>query len=60
MKLFQKQEPGVLALPESRKVIRMYNRLNYTLVKYQVLYHHAWCKQVEQAKCGKYAVLHLV
>ncbi|KAM4633147.1 dynein axonemal heavy chain 5 isoform 2-T2 [Polymixia lowei] len=56
MDLFQ-QHPGVLSTPEAKRIIRNYNRVAEVLLEYEMLYHHGWMKQMEEARVGLQASL---
>ncbi|CAB1334214.1 unnamed protein product [Coregonus sp. 'balchen'] len=45
MDLFQ-EDPGVLATPEAKRIIKNYNRVARVLLEFEMLYHHGWMKQI--------------
>jgi dynein heavy chain len=42
---------------ESRKFVKMYNRIGYTLFSYEYLWRQKWAHEVEKAKAGLQATL---
>ncbi|XP_073341884.1 dynein axonemal heavy chain 5 isoform X2 [Pagrus major] len=56
MDLFQ-QHSGVLSTPESKRIIRNYNRVARVLLEFEMLYHHSWMKKMEEARVGLQASL---
>ncbi|XP_049624319.1 dynein axonemal heavy chain 5 [Suncus etruscus] len=56
MQLFQ-QHPKVLQSVGAKPVIRSYNRLAKVLLEFEVLYHRAWLRQVEEIHLGLEASL---
>jgi dynein heavy chain len=44
--------PAVLAGKESKKLIRMYNKMAKTLVEFEALWYQAWVNSIEAAKSG--------
>ena len=42
---------------DCKKIVRHYNHLAKTLVKFETLYFQAWCKMAEGAKAGLQCVL---
>ena len=51
MDIFEKH-PSCLQTPDAHKIIRRFNQLATVLLEFEILYHKAWCKQVEVAKTG--------
>jgi dynein heavy chain len=49
--------PSVLAGKDSKKLIRMYNKMAKTLIEFETLWHQAWVNSVEAAKSGLAATL---
>jgi dynein heavy chain len=49
--------PGVLSSKESKKIVKMYNKVARTLVAFEYLWYEAWCKSVESSKAGLQATL---
>lgn len=49
MDLF-KLQPGLLSIPEAKRIIRDYNRLAKVLLEFQVLCHQSWMSQVCNSK----------
>jgi dynein heavy chain len=49
--------PSVLAGKDSKKLIRMYNKMAKTLIEFETLWHQAWVNSVEAAKSGLTATL---
>ncbi|KAM9353790.1 dynein axonemal heavy chain 5 isoform 3-T3 [Symphorus nematophorus] len=56
MDLFQ-QHPGVLSTAEAKRIIRNFNRVARVLLEFEMLYHHSWMKQMEDARVGLQASL---
>ncbi|KAK6326444.1 hypothetical protein J4Q44_G00020890 [Coregonus suidteri] len=56
MDLFQ-EDPGVLATPEAKRIIKNYNRVARVLLEFEMLYHHGWMKQIEEVRLGLRASL---
>ena len=44
--------PSVLAGRDSRKLIRMYNRMAKTLIEFETLWYQAWMGSIEAVKSG--------
>ena len=51
MDIFERH-PSCLLTPEAERVVNSFNQVGAVLVKYEMLYHEAWIKQVEVAKTG--------
>ncbi|TYZ58790.1 hypothetical protein PybrP1_001566 [[Pythium] brassicae (nom. inval.)] len=49
--------PTVLSTKDSKKIIKMYNKVARTLVAFEYLWYEAWCRSVETAKAGLHATL---
>jgi dynein heavy chain len=47
----------VLATKESKKIIRLYNKVARTLIAFEYLWYEAWCTSLEAAKAGLQATL---
>uniref|UniRef100_A0A2K6MIB6 Dynein axonemal heavy chain 5 n=1 Tax=Rhinopithecus bieti TaxID=61621 RepID=A0A2K6MIB6_RHIBE len=56
MQLFQ-QHPTVLSTAEAKPVIRSYNRMAKVLLEFEVLFHRAWLRQIEEIHVGLEASL---
>lgn len=56
MQRFQ-TNPAVLAGRDSRKLIRMYNKMAKTLVEFETLWYQAWVSSIETVKSGLQATL---
>eukprot|EP00931_Biecheleriopsis_adriatica_P081368 TRINITY_DN5469_c0_g1_i1.p1 TRINITY_DN5469_c0_g1~~TRINITY_DN5469_c0_g1_i1.p1 ORF type:complete len:4656 (-),score=1282.68 TRINITY_DN5469_c0_g1_i1:88-14055(-) len=56
MQKFQ-TNPAVLAGRDSRKLIRMYNKMAKTLVEFETLWYQAWVNSIETVKSGLQATL---
>lgn len=56
MKKFQSNK-DTMAMQESRKIIRTYNRVASALVQFEALWHQAWCASISTAKAGLQATL---
>lgn len=48
---------AVLSTKESKKTIRLYNKVARTLIAFEYLWYEAWCSSVEAAKAGLQATL---
>uniref|UniRef100_A0A8C2TDF0 Dynein axonemal heavy chain 8 n=1 Tax=Coturnix japonica TaxID=93934 RepID=A0A8C2TDF0_COTJA len=44
---FQKNS-SILTSPEGKTVVRLYNRVAYVLVQFEVVYHNAWMKEMSE------------
>ncbi|PKU47169.1 dynein heavy chain axonemal [Limosa lapponica baueri] len=42
------KKSDILASPEGKAVVRLYNRIAYVLVEFEVVYHDAWVKEISQ------------
>ncbi|KAK2535705.1 hypothetical protein Q9233_003631 [Columba guinea] len=42
------EKSNILASPEGKAVVRLYNRIAYVLVAFEVVYHKAWVKEISQ------------
>ncbi|XP_074024884.1 dynein axonemal heavy chain 8 [Numenius arquata] len=42
------KKSNMLASPEGKAVVRLYNRIAYVLVEFEVVYHDAWVKEISQ------------
>jgi len=49
--------PSVLAGRDSRKLIRMYNKMAKTLMEFETLWYQAWVNNIEAVKSGLQATL---
>ena len=47
----------ILAATESKKIIRLFNRVARTLIEFETLWYKAWCDSVEASKSGLQATL---
>ena len=47
----------ILAAAESKKIIRLFNRVARTLIEYETLWYQAWCDSIEASKSGLQATL---
>ncbi|KAK9841874.1 hypothetical protein WJX81_008571 [Elliptochloris bilobata] len=48
---------AMLAAKDSKRVVRQYNRLATTLVKFEALWHSAWLSRVEQSRAALHSAL---
>jgi dynein heavy chain len=48
---------AVLSTKESKKTIKLYNKVARTLIAFEYLWYEAWCSSVEAAKAGLQATL---
>ncbi|XP_064014378.1 dynein axonemal heavy chain 8 [Pogoniulus pusillus] len=39
---------NILASPEGKAVVQLYNRIAYVLVQFEIVYHNAWMKEISQ------------
>ncbi|NXG14817.1 DYH8 protein, partial [Grallaria varia] len=46
--MFFHKNSNILASPEGKAVVQSYNKLAYTLVEFEVVYHNAWMKEMSQ------------
>ena len=56
MKQFEKHE-SLLASKDSRRIVKMYNKVARTLVAFEFLWYKAWNQSVDKAKTGLQATL---
>uniref|UniRef100_A0A663EUR1 Dynein axonemal heavy chain 8 n=1 Tax=Aquila chrysaetos chrysaetos TaxID=223781 RepID=A0A663EUR1_AQUCH len=42
------KKSNILASPEGKAVVRVYNRIAYVLVEFEIVYHNAWMKEISQ------------
>ncbi|NXF39619.1 DYH8 protein, partial [Nyctibius bracteatus] len=42
------KKSNILASPEGKAAVRLYNRIAYVLVEYEVVWHKAWMKEISQ------------
>ncbi|XP_040468168.1 dynein heavy chain 8, axonemal [Falco naumanni] len=42
------KKPNILESPEGKAVVRLYNRIAFVLVEFEVVYHNAWMKEISQ------------
>ena len=47
----------ILAATESKKVIRLFNRVARTLIEFETLWYKAWCNSIHASKDGLQATL---
>mmetsp|Transcript_24997 Transcript_24997/g.74250 ORF Transcript_24997/g.74250 Transcript_24997/m.74250 type:complete len:4444 (+) Transcript_24997:3-13334(+) len=52
-----KENPALMATKESKKLIKVYNKIARTIVEFETLWHLAWTKGIEAAKSGLQATL---
>ncbi|NXH09574.1 DYH8 protein, partial [Bucco capensis] len=45
---FFHKHSNILASPEGKAVIRLYNKIAYVLVEFEVIYYKAWMKEISQ------------
>ncbi|XP_060585698.1 dynein axonemal heavy chain 5-like, partial [Ruditapes philippinarum] len=57
MEIFQQQPSLLENSPESKKIIKSFNKLAKVLLEFEVLYYRGWLRQVEAAKSGLSASL---
>ena len=48
---------ALLASKESKKIVRLYNKVAKTLLAFEYLWYEAWCSSIESAKAGLQATL---
>ena len=53
MKEFELNQ-NILASKDSKKIIKLYNKIAKTLVAFEYLWYQAWINSIEQAKAGMY------
>uniref|UniRef100_A0A8C6L065 Dynein axonemal heavy chain 5 n=2 Tax=Nothobranchius TaxID=28779 RepID=A0A8C6L065_NOTFU len=51
MDLFQ-ERPGILSAPDSKRIIKNFNRVARVLLEYEILYHHSWLTKVQKIEAG--------
>lgn len=56
MKQFEKNH-NLLASRDSKRIIKMYNKVARTLVAFELLWYKAWVQSIDQAKTGLQATL---
>ncbi|XP_039384950.1 dynein heavy chain 8, axonemal isoform X5 [Mauremys reevesii] len=47
----------ILTSPEGKAVVRLFNKISYVLVEFEVLYHMAWVKEISQLQYALQATL---
>ncbi|XP_039384951.1 dynein heavy chain 8, axonemal isoform X6 [Mauremys reevesii] len=47
----------ILTSPEGKAVVRLFNKISYVLVEFEVLYHMAWVKEISQLQYESSAML---
>jgi dynein heavy chain len=47
----------ILSSKESKKIVRLYNKVARTLIAFEYLWYEAWCSSIESAKAGLQATL---
>ena len=52
MECLRSSYPETLQGPEARPMIRQYNQLSKCLIRYEILYHEAWGKSVDEVRNG--------
>ncbi|XP_010219892.1 PREDICTED: dynein heavy chain 8, axonemal [Tinamus guttatus] len=48
---------SILKSAEGKAVVRLYNKISYVLVEFEVLYHNAWVKEISQLQYALQATL---
>ena len=56
MRKFQTNKT-VMATKESKRIVKLYNKVARALIEFETLWHYAWGKSVEAAKAGLQATL---
>ncbi|CAK0855452.1 unnamed protein product [Prorocentrum cordatum] len=56
MRKFQ-QNPSLFSLKDSKKLIRMYNKMAKTLIEFETLWYQSWVNSIEAVKAGLQATL---
>ncbi|CAK0830655.1 unnamed protein product [Prorocentrum cordatum] len=51
------QRASIVSLKDSKKLIRMYNKMAKTLVEFETLWHQSWASSIESVKAGLMATL---
>uniref|UniRef100_A0A8C0B3E1 Dynein axonemal heavy chain 8 n=1 Tax=Buteo japonicus TaxID=224669 RepID=A0A8C0B3E1_9AVES len=51
------KKSNILASPEGKAVVRLYNRIAYVLVEFEVVYHNAWMKEISQLQYSLQATI---
>ena len=46
-----------MATKESKKIVKMYNKVAKALIEFEALWHQAWLRSIEQCKAGLAAPL---
>ena len=59
MKEFELNQ-NILASKDSKKIIKLYNKIAKTLVAFEYLWYQAWINSIEQAKAGMLYVLYML
>ena len=52
-----RNDATLLSSPESRKIIKTYNKVARTLTAFEYLWYEAWCNSLESARAGLQATL---
>ncbi|XP_043198855.1 dynein axonemal heavy chain 8-like [Amphibalanus amphitrite] len=52
MECLRQNYPETLQCAEARPMIRQYNQLSKCLIRYEILYHEAWAKSVDEVRNG--------
>ncbi|OXB76615.1 UNVERIFIED_CONTAM: hypothetical protein H355_014506 [Colinus virginianus] len=47
---FFHKNSSILTSPEGKAVVQLYNRIAYVLVKFEVVYHTAWMKEISELR----------
>ncbi|KAM9382937.1 dynein axonemal heavy chain 8 [Phaethornis superciliosus] len=42
------KKSNILSRPEGKAVVKLYNRIAYALVEFEVIYHNAWMEEISQ------------
>mmetsp|Transcript_5388 Transcript_5388/g.12712 ORF Transcript_5388/g.12712 Transcript_5388/m.12712 type:complete len:4322 (-) Transcript_5388:507-13472(-) len=51
------QNKTLMATKESKKIVKMYNKVAKALIEFEALWHQAWLRSIEQCKAGLAAPL---
>jgi dynein heavy chain len=51
------QNPSLFSLKDSKKLIRMYNKMAKTLIEFETLWYQSWVNSIEAVKAGLQATL---
>ncbi|XP_061847250.1 dynein axonemal heavy chain 8 isoform X2 [Colius striatus] len=53
------KKSNILASPEGKSIVRLYNKIAYVMVEFEVFYHNAWMKEVSQLQFPLQATIFL-